>query len=112
MKFKTHNDTDADIDVNFTSLQGYIQATRAQLEKVFGIADCQIGDRTTTEWQVQFENGTVATLYDWKEERAPGMTESYNWHIGGVDRQAVERVHDAFRAVHKFAARAPVRSWR
>jgi hypothetical protein len=53
------------------------------------------GDKTTVEWCLAFEDGTVATIYDWKEYETP-MYE-YNWHIGGKSKQAVARVESAFR---------------
>jgi len=42
-----------------------------------------------------FEDGTVATIYDWKEYETPmGL---YHWHIGGMSKLAVARVQQAFR---------------
>lgn len=82
-------------DVNMTSLQGYMPARYDQLVAVFGEPDELGGDKTTAEWCLQFEDGTVATIYDWKEYQTPmGM---YNWHIGGKSKTAVARVQEAFR---------------
>ena len=86
MKFTT------DADANMTSLQGYVPARYDQLVKVFG-EPTDSGDKTTAEWALQFEDGTVATIYDWKEYETPmGL---YNWHIGGMSKKAVSRVQDA-----------------
>ena len=86
MKFTT------DADANMTSLQGYVPARYDQLVKVFG-EPTDSGDKTTAEWSLQFEDGTVATIYDWKEYKTPmGL---YNWHIGGMSKKAVSRVQDA-----------------
>jgi hypothetical protein len=75
-----------------TSLQGYVPARYDQLVKVFG-EPTDSGDKTTAEWALQFEDGTVATIYDWKEYETPmGL---YNWHIGGMSKKAVSRVQDA-----------------
>ena len=81
-------------DANMTSLQGYVQAHYHQLVEVFGEPEGG-GDKTTVEWCLAFEDGTVATIYDWKEYETP-MYE-YNWHIGGKSKQAVARVESAFR---------------
>lgn len=106
MKFFTHND--ATININLTSLQGYIQATRAQLEKTFGAPEMVgvSGDRVTTHWSVKFADETVATIYDWKRQEQPAAEEHMSWHIGGMTIGANVKVHDAFREAHGLNARA------
>jgi len=84
-----------DADVNMTCLQGYISAKYDQLVKVFGEPDGG-GDKTTVEWALKFEDGTIATIYDWKEYSTP-MYE-YDWHIGGHNKKAVARVRQALNA--------------
>jgi hypothetical protein len=81
-----------DADVEMTSLQGHVSAKYDQLVAVFG-EPTDSGDKTTAEWALQFEDGTVATIYDWKEYTTPmGM---YRWHIGGHSMDAVARVIEA-----------------
>ena len=88
MKFTT------DADVNMTSLQGYMPARYEDLVAVFGEPEGG-GDKTTVEWCLAFEDGSVATIYDWKEYETPmGL---YHWHIGGMSKLAVARVQQAFR---------------
>jgi hypothetical protein len=65
---------------NGTSLQGYVKTTYSDLVAIFGEPE-RGGDKTTVEWCIDFEDGTVATIYDWKEYDTP-MGE-YNWHVGG-----------------------------
>jgi hypothetical protein len=90
MKFTSADWTDA----NGTSLQGYVQAHYHQLVAVFGEPDGG-GDKTTVEWVLQFADGTVATIYDWKESETPmGL---YRWHIGGRNSTAVSRVTSTFK---------------
>lgn len=79
------------------SLMGEVETTRGDLERVFGepTFDTLSDDgKTTVEWVVQFENGTRATIYDWKryEEGTPGMDEMYEWHVGGNSFDCVELV--------------------
>ena len=81
-------------DVNGTSLQGYMQAYYHQLVEVFGEPEGG-GDKTTVEWCLSFEDGTVATIYDWKEYETP--TGLYHWHIGGKNNLAVDRVISTFK---------------
>jgi hypothetical protein len=88
MKFTT------EADVNGTSLQGYVQAYYHQLVEVFGEPEGG-GDKTTVEWCLSFADGTVATIYDWKEYDTP--TGLYHWHIGGRNNLAVDRVISTFK---------------
>lgn len=86
---------------NGTCLQGYIDATRDELEIVFGAPfDWPEHDKVTTEWIIRFENGVVATVYDWKryEEGRPGQFEKITWHIGGKSDEAQRFVHMAVNA--------------
>jgi len=83
-----------DADVNGTSLQGYMPAYLHQLIEVFGEPEGG-GDKTTVEWCLSFEDGTVATIYDWKEYDTP--TGLYHWHIGGKNNLAVDRVISTFK---------------
>lgn len=81
-------------NVNGTCLQGYVQAYYHQLVEVFGEPEGG-GDKTTVEWCLEFEDGTVATIYDWKEYDTPmGL---YSWHIGGESNLAVDRVTQTFK---------------
>lgn len=108
MSFITHNTPDQDIAIDMTSLQGYVSATRRQLAELFGPPMEDWGDKVTTEWWVQLEDGTVFTLYDWKryESGPPGNNEVYQWHIGAHDRSAVAKVHDLLRAKLGLTARS------
>lgn len=89
MKFKNSSDISAD----GTCLQGYVHTTYDRLVEVFGQPTyTEPGDKTTAEWILQFGNGTVATIYDYKEYTTPaGM---YNWHIGGHDARAPYYVNE------------------
>jgi len=89
MKFTNNANT------NMTGFKGEFPITYTELVEIFGQpndgpnADL---DKTTCEWRLQFEDGTVATIYDYKVGYTP-MNE-YEWHIGGHDAQALVRVHD------------------
>ena len=85
MKFTTN------ANAHGTGLMGHITTTYAQLVEKFGEPESG-GDKTTVEWCLDFEDGTVATIYDWKEYDTP-MGE-YRWHIGGKTSEAVYRVYE------------------
>lgn len=109
MEIFTHNDKD--IDNSGTSLQGKIQATREELEVVFGLPmdfSFDEGDKVSTQWSIEFADGNrkaqVVTIYDWKRKAPPEMKEVISWHIGGLDQEANSEVHKAFRKAHHLAA--------
>lgn len=92
LAFKTEN-----VIINGTSLQGYIRADYDQLVKVFGkpvIGPDADEDKITCEWQLEYEDGTVATIYDYKLRSTP--YHMYEWHIGGYNTEVVHRVHKTF----------------
>lgn len=84
-----------DANANMTGLKGEFPITFAELVEIFGWpkygpnADL---DKTTCEWALEFEDGTIATIYDYKVGYTP-MGE-YEWHIGGHDAEAYTHVVD------------------
>ena len=105
MKFKLVNQKS--LKQNFTSLQGYVDATREQLVAVFGEPDpiqCSDG-KVTTEWIIEFADKTIATIYDWKryDLGAPKSDELYEWHIGGHQRRALENVQATWFAANSVS---------
>ena len=73
-------------NINCSSLVGYVKATYAELVKELGAPDIDM-DKSTAHWTVEAPDGTVATIYDYKEYTTP-MGE-YRWHIGGHDKKAL-----------------------
>lgn len=93
------------VNVNGTSLMGYVSTTYDTLVEKFGeptYTDC--GDKVNTEWCLEFEvdadNGSVgedgnieyvtATIYDWKVDATPYG--EYNWHVGGTSEESYDCV--------------------
>jgi hypothetical protein len=84
------------------SLMGYVwNVTRAELETVFGkptfdesVEEFSGDGKITVEWCLRFEDGTEATIYDWKryELGTPALHERMDWNIGGNEFRAVELV--------------------
>lgn len=74
-----------------TSYQGTYMTTYDDLVRVFGEPTCKgDGDKTTVEWIIKFDDGTIATIYDWKYGHTPkDFTE---WNIGGKNRKAYVNV--------------------
>ena len=102
MKFETHNDNPKveDEACNGTCLQGEITASYEDLVEAFG--EPTEGDeyKTDAEWCVKFADGTIATVYNWKNglnycgpAEGTQTRKITDWHIGGFSLDAVARVH-------------------
>lgn len=96
MKFTTKN-----VDINMTSLVGYVNATYQQLVDTFGEPTYNGSsgeDKVDVEWHIKFDDGTVASIYNWKDYDGGDYCRSgvkYEWHIGGHARAASWAVLDA-----------------
>jgi hypothetical protein len=77
--------------VTGTSLQGHIVTTYAELVEKFGEPNSG-SDKTTAQWALDFEDGTTATIYDWKYGETP--MHKTEWNIGGKNKEAVYRVYE------------------
>lgn len=89
--------TGPSINANGTSLKGKLVSTREELTKVFGKPEFYgEGNKITVEWKIKFDNGLIATIYDWKryEKGLPSENELYEWHIGGMSYDVVSLVRD------------------
>jgi hypothetical protein len=94
----------AHVDTDGTSLQGYLPTTTTyqQLVDIFGLPeigpgpiDFKIRDKTTCSWSLRFEDGTVATIYDWKMFKTPRG--GYPWCVGGFSKRAFDLVEQAMK---------------
>ena len=99
MTYKTHNEII--VDINRTSLQGYIDTSYDVLVDLFGEPGDADGYKVDWEWQVQFKCGTVATIYNWKNgpnycgEAGGGCHQGKQWHGGGLEQEAGRLVEQA-----------------
>ena len=75
-----------DINFNCTSLKGYVSTTYDKLVEVLGEPITDI-EKSTAHWNIEAPDGTVATIYDWKEWTTPRG--EYEWHIGGHSEKAL-----------------------
>jgi hypothetical protein len=76
-----------------TWLQGSVLTTADKLTRVFGKpVKYEKGGKVNFEWGIVFEDGTIATIYDWKQETVPEFFAETVFHIGGFVPQAVDLV--------------------
>lgn len=97
--FLTHNEKE--INVSGTSLVGYVNTTYSKLFEKFG-EPFDDGYKTDAEWAIEFSDGKVATIYNWKNGKNYNGSEGLDldditvWHIGGFDKSVVERIQKIF----------------
>lgn len=79
-------------------LQGYIDATREDLEEVFGAAGQGDDYKFFFHWGIEIElpNGKkhIATIYDWKYDEIAPAEKRIKWNIGGSSIEAVRLVSE------------------
>lgn len=90
-------------DVSGTCLQGYICIPFANLVEVLGEPHSDgDGYKVDAEWILMFDNGTVATIYNYKNgpnycgQDGTPVDEIEDWHIGGHSKMAEKMVHELF----------------
>jgi hypothetical protein len=98
MKYKALADNDG------TCLQGYINTTYDNIVSKLGKQHHNGDDyKTDAEWNIKFEDGTIATLYNWKnglnycrDEGLP-LEDITEWNIGGHSPRAVALLTDLLK---------------
>jgi hypothetical protein len=86
---------DESTNVNGTHLQSYIDISYAEIVDALGEPQDSDGYKVDAEWTIEDEDGTVATIYNYKDGHnyngAAGLSveEIRDWHIGGHDEKAV-----------------------
>ena len=97
MTYDTHND--GPINIDGTGLCGHINATCAEIEDHFGPPE--EGDyKTDWEWAIRFDDGTIATIYNWKNGPNYCGHDGYRlhqitrWNVGGHTSEAVRLVKE------------------
>ena len=94
-------------EANGTHLQGNVGATYQELVEVFGEpirydsdGTTHMNNKTDAEWRINFEDGTVATIYNYKNglnylgAEGKRVTEMSMWNGGGHSERAVFLVNE------------------
>lgn len=80
---------------NGTSFQGYVQVSYDQLVRTLGQPNGATQDgKVQAQWILKFEDGQVATIYDYKSEEQ--KEDIIVWHIGGKSKGVVIPVNQIF----------------
>jgi len=101
LRYKTHNDTK--INVNGTSHQGEISTSFETLLKLFGTPMSAVDNKSDVEWSIMFNDGVVATIYNWKNGPASMGVNGINpvdittWNVGGKTISAVYDIEEIIK---------------
>ena len=59
---------------------------------------------TRYQWLIEFEDGLLATIYDWKVDYSQKcvMTQPIEWHVGGHDPRVMDRIYKFTRIDEKM----------
>jgi hypothetical protein len=90
MNFKVNK---SNIKVSGSCLQGHITATYDELVKAFGEPE-EGCDKVKAEWNIKFADGTIATIYDWKNYHLETAESVTDWHVGGFTGLSVVLVDE------------------
>ena len=94
MHFKVTNDA----GIDGTALMGAVEVSYQRIVDVLGQPNEGDGEKVDAEWIIQFSDGLVATIYNYKSGKNYNGNEGQrtvdiiDWHIGGKDPKVVKRV--------------------
>jgi len=84
------------LDSSLSRKVNTLRTSRRILTQIFGEPDAvnSLDNKVTTEWVIEIDGKTLATLYDYKryELGAPGLDETYDWHVGGFNDEAYDEL--------------------
>lgn len=86
------------VDVSGTSFQGEVEADYYAIRKLFWEPTLGDGYKVDAQWKIKFSDGTIATIYNWKNGRSyigrhgTATTKIIHWHVGGFSPRAFELV--------------------
>ncbi len=102
IKFRSLEGAEANRYGNGTSLMGYIDISYAELVEKLGAGDRFDDYKSDAGWTIQFANGAVATIYNYKDginycgESGTPKESIRDWHIGGNGKRALKAVSALF----------------
>jgi len=97
--YVTHNDQHIRVDGTHL-LARLSNLSYHRIVEMFGEPSDRFDDyKSDAEWMVQFDDGEVATIYNYKNGRnycgpdAPAKEEITIWNVGGQNKDVVLRLH-------------------
>ena len=95
MGIKKISNFDKVYDTSFNGLQ--FKASTKKIIGKFGEPDYrnEPTEKVTREWDLELEDGTPFTIYDYAEYRRYGDNKVVNWHVGTTDKDETNKVKEA-----------------
>lgn len=91
---------------NGSHLQASVTAPYSKIVEVFGEPHNDgDGYKTDAEWVIEFDDGTLATIYNYKDGKnyngpnGLSIQDITDWHIGGFSWKAGHHVHKALGVI-------------
>ena len=101
MGYQTHNDIN--IKTSGSSYMGCLKLNYYDILNKLGGSQESDGYKVDAEWSVEFDDGTVATLYNWKDGRnycrgqGLDLHQIEEWHVGGFSLEAFIKMEELFK---------------
>ena len=101
--YKTHNDKE--IECCGSSLMGEIDCKYTDILLSFGLTGDTDGNKVDAEWTILFNDGVIATLYNWKDGKNYNgslgfdVEDIYDWHIGGFKKESVDKITEVIEDI-------------
>ena len=94
--FITHNDTDRWLSEG-THLIGHITCNYEDIVKVFGKPNGSDGYKSDAGWDIEWNDGTISTIYNWKNgnnynKDGTRVESIVEWNVGGKEQKALNYV--------------------
>jgi hypothetical protein len=92
-----------EVPINGTSYQGEVVVTYDILVAIFGEPIDSDRYKVDAEWNIIFENGEVATIYNYKNGKnylgddGLDVKNITDWHIGGKSKDVVTYIQDIIK---------------
>lgn len=83
-----------------TCLQDYINVSYDKIVEKYGKATASDGYKIDAEWVIEWEDGKVGTIYNWKNgknylgEDGLEVHKIKEWNIGGRDKTVANRIRN------------------
>lgn len=81
--------------VEGSSLVEFLTASVQDLVRVFGHPDRTDHGKWNTEWRIEFHDGTIATIYNYRIDEKMKFPDV--WRIGGFTDKAGDHVREALK---------------
>lgn len=73
-----------------------------ELTELFGTPISSDDDETHVQWLIEFEDGLIATIYDYNQKIKDIKSDKIIWCVGGYDSRVMDRIYKLTRIDEKM----------